>query len=310
MSDQNISPENELNPVIQDENSDPFEEIENNRTESRVVIPPSSKEKESIDKPSPSSKKASKEINEDLEKPDEKFESLRLQLEKEKKNASEAQKWGTRNSQKVKTAEKHLKSMLETGSFTMDEEEELKKALNLLTSSPDEPELTSSLSSASLHPLQKYFEIANREIEKFRTYGDDSNLDNKIGAFNAFVKEASPEEISDLIDDLESVDTDALKIKKMLALGEKNYNEGFKEILETGGMKKTVDKKNKEIEKLNKEIEKYKKKLTEYEDYDKTTRYGINEIRGAEDDEASPTFEDPYDELESTREQALSRKRR
>lgn len=302
MADKNIKQENDQNPG--EENIDPFEEIENNRNESSEVIPSSLKEEAS--KPS-SSKKEPPEIKEEPEKPDEKFESLRLQLEKERKNASEAQKWGTRNSQKVKTAEKHLKAMLESGSFTEDEEEELKKALNLLMSPADETEPV--VSSDSLHPLKKYFDIANKELPKFRTYGNDSNIDNKIGAFNAFVVDASAEEIRDLIDDLESVEDDALKIKKMLALGEKNYNEGFKEILESGGMKKTIEKKNKELEKLNKDLEKYKKKLTEYEDYDKTTRYGISEIRGTED-EVSETFEDPFDELESTREQALTKKRR
>jgi len=307
-----LSKENEEKPItafIENE-IDPFEEIENDRHQqgnSSFSSPKKEIEEISSSSVAPPKKIVPKKEIEASDNPDEKFESLKLQLEKEKKNAYEAQKWGTKNSQKVKTAEKHLKAMLENGSFTVDEEEELKKALELLTSSADEPELP--IPSQSLHPLQKYFDIANNELPKFRTYGDDSNLDNKIGAFNAFVKDASPEEISALIDDLESVDDDALKIKKMLSWGEKNYNEGFKEILESGGMKKTIDKKNKEIEKLNKELEKYKKKLTEYEDYDKTTRYGISEIRGTED-EAPETFEDPYDELESTREQALAKKRR
>jgi hypothetical protein len=111
----------------------------------------------------------------------------------------------------------------------------------------------------------------------------------------------------DLIDALEDVDTDALKIKKMLSIGEKHYNEGFKEILDNGGSRSAIQKKNKEIEKLTKEVEKYKKKLTEYENYDTTTVYGVKGMIGSEDDTPAPQFDDPFDAFEHKRDNVRKR---
>jgi hypothetical protein len=305
---------NEKNEIFQTIANDPFEEFEKKRDIKKIDV---SENKNNIEKVKlEKDHKDEKKLDENIQDKEKEIESkeyddssvidqLNGQIEKERKNLLEAQRWGTKNSQKVKGAHKTIKSLLENGSFTSDEEEELSKALSILSTEGGDIE-EEHLPSSS-HPLQKYFDIANTELPKFKTYGNDPNLENKIASFNHFIKEATAEEIKDLIDTLEDADTDALKIKKMLSIGEKNYNEGFKEIIDNGGARSAIQKKNKEIERLTKEIERYKKKLTEHENYDTTTVYGVNGMIGSEDDSPAPQFADPFDAFEHKRDSARKR---
>jgi hypothetical protein len=312
-NDINPQPTNAEVPSVPTQNVDPFDKFEKNRIEQ-------SKEKNEVEAKKEisqtASKKASnpkqenpkepvKDLKQETSEPEQENPELvilRNQIEKERKNALEAQRWGTKNSQKVKNVEKSLKALLESAALASDEEEEVNKILTIL-SSKDEPHIDiPEPSRGPAHPMQKYWEIANTELENFRKYNGDNDLDVKVQSFNDLVRHASQEELGQIIVDLESIENDIGKMKKMLSLGEQYYNDGYKEVLTYGTPKKLVETKNKEIERLSKELEKYKKKLTEYENYDNKPVYGIKDSGNLNNDNVeAPKFTDAFDKFEHNR---------
>lgn len=193
------------------------------------------------------------------------FEKLKSDLEKTQKLMKETQRWGTKNSIKVKEASKSLKSLIATGALS---EEEARDVLSVLQSEMDEEEEMSL--SASQHPFSSLFQIANRELEHIRKYTEDDLLQEKIEAFDFLLSVSSKKEAEEILETLADLEDDPVKLtRKMLSLGQEAYESSYKAIKQAGGIKDYLAVQSNEIEKLEKKIDKLEKKLSQYEDYDK-----------------------------------------
>ena len=103
-------------------------------------------------------------------------------------------------------------------------------------------------------------------------FDEDPLFDKKVAAFDFFVNHASEQEKDELVEELESFDPNSLKLaKKMFQIGEKYYEENYKELDEAGGLKELVTVKNTEIKRMQRKIDKLEKELSRYNDYDKPT---------------------------------------
>lgn len=246
---------------------------------------PSEKEKieqEKTDKPS-----SQQEDNKTIKKDDDDEEtspelaSLKGELEKTRKSLSENQKYGRQNAQKVKNALKVAQALVSEGALTTEEAQGL---LETLQSEEDEGE---DYYKGDTHPFAPIFRIANKELENIRKYTDDPLLQDKVDAFDYFLSVSSSEDIQEALEELRGLVSDPVKLtKKMLSIGQKAYEESYKEIKEAGGYKNVLAKKNQDVEKLQKKIDKLEKKLSQYEDFDKP-RYRLDEM--GEGEEGKPS---------------------
>ena len=232
------------------------------------------------DKPSPQKEavKAVKEDDDDDESSPE-LETLKEELQKTQKRLSENQQYGRQNAQKVKNALKITQTMVSEGLLT---DEEAKGLMETLQRDGEDTE-TEEYYKGETHPLAPIFRIANTELENIRKYTDDEFLQDKVDAFDYFLSVSSKEEIEEALEELTELMDNPVKLtKKMLSMGQKAYEESYKEIKEAGGFKHYLSKKSQEVEKLRKKIDKLEKKLAHYEDFDKP-RYRMDETGDSED---------------------------
>jgi len=251
------------------------EEPENKKA---LESPESEKEEESQPhKPSPQ-KEAVKAAKEDDEESDtSELNTLKEELQKTQKRLSENQQYGRQNAQKVKNTLKIAQTLVSEGLLT---DEEAKGLMDTLQSEGEEGE---EYYKGETHPLAPIFRIANTELENIRKYTDDEFLQDKVDAFDYFLSVSSKEEIEEALEELTELMDNPVKLtKKMLSIGQKAYEESYKEIKEAGGFKHYLSQKNQEAEKLRKKIDKMEKKLAQYEDFDKP-RYRIDETGDSED---------------------------
>lgn len=205
------------------------------------------------------------------------LETLKGELEKTRKTLSENQKYGRQNAQKVKNALKVAQTLVSEGLLT-DEE-----AQGLLETLQGEEEDGEEYHKGDTHPFAPIFRTANKELENIRKYTDDPLLQDKVDAFDYFLSVSSQEDIEEALVELKGLMDDPVKLtKKMLAIGQKAYEESYKEIKEAGGFKNYLSKKNQDVEKLQKKIDKLEKKLSQYEDFDKP-RYRMGEMGDSEE---------------------------
>jgi uncharacterized protein YukE len=209
------------------------------------------------------------------------LETLKGELDKTRKSLSENQKYGRQNAQKVKNALKVAQTLVSEGALTT---EEARGLLETLQSEEDDIE---EYHKGDSHPFAPIFRIANKELENIRKYTDDPLLQDKVDAFDYFLSVSSPEDIKEALKELIDLTSDPVKLtKKMLSIGQKAYEESYKEIKEAGGYKNVLSQKNQDVEKLQKKIDKLEKKLSHYEDFDKP-RYRMDEM-GESDGGTSP----------------------
>ncbi len=242
--------------------------------------PESEKEEEAQpDKPSPQ-KEAVKAAKEDDEESDtSELNTLKEELQKTQKRLSENQQYGRQNAQKVKNALKITQTMVSEGLLT---DEEAKGLMETLQWDGEDTE-TEEYHKGDAHPFAPIFKMANTELENIRKYTDDEFLQDKVDAFDYFLSVSSKEEIEEALEELTELMDNPVKLtKKMLAIGQKAYEESYKEIKEAGGFKHYLSQKNQEVEKLRKKIDKLEKKLAQYEDFDKP-RYRMDETGDGED---------------------------
>jgi hypothetical protein len=221
------------------------------------------------------------EKKEDIKKPQSEDEDeddpKDREIEKLKKALNDNQKWGHTNNKRLKSVAKKINSMKESGVITESEFSELNEMLQ--SDQEEEPEKIETTSNA---PLGKFMKIANNKVADLAEIYDPDNIplfNKKIGAFDKFVFEATPEELDDLEEEFEKLQDNPLRLaKRMYQIGEKFYNDHLKEIEEAGGMKEIIAKKNAELEKKQKKIDKLEKELLQYADYDKKSTYKIDEL--------------------------------
>ena len=229
--------------------------------------------------------------NEDDDTSPPELKTLKEELEKTRKTIAENQKYGRQNAQKLKSALKITKDLLESGALTQEEAESLVGSLE------NDGEEDSEASPYDAHPFGKILKVANAELENIRKYTDDDLLDDKVRAFDHFLSVAPNKEIEDAFEELSSLSDDPVKLtKKILSIGQRYYDASYKDIKEAGGVQEYITTKNEEIEKLKKSIDKLTKKLSQYEDFDKP-RHRIDEMGESNDGSAiQDSISDLFDE--------------
>lgn len=318
MTEEDKTPETIEQP---EDNIDPFDLIESERSQSQQQPEPLKDEAEpqetkgkkqetpAKDESDKKDKKSSKkeEAKDDEEEPEENTEisSLKKEVESTKKSLLESQKWGTKNSQKVKYALKKINSLMENVSFTEDEENELNAIREMLQGDMGSPIEEEKEEAEVLHPISKYVSLARDKLEIMQELSDDpESFKKKFKAFEMVILDSTPQEMELLKEELEELKDSPLQLaKKIMNLGEENYN-NFVELEKAGGYRKIIESKNKEIKKLNDHIDKIKKKMKEYEDYDPNPKYRVPEDSSNDnEDKKSEEFEDPFDAVEYERTQ-------
>lgn len=257
---------------------------------------PEKVEEEVVKKPKekPEPKEKVKEEEKEPEPPevDKKVKSLTEELEKTKKTIQENQRYGRQNAQRLKNALKVAKEFAEIGALSESE------AQSLFDSLGNDTEIEEDVSTYNVSPFTKVLKAANSELDNLRKYSDDKFLDDKIKAFDYFMTLADQEEIKDALDELNDLVDEPIKLaKKMLSIGQRYYDESYKEIAESGSFHGFILKKNKQIEGFQKQIDKLNKKLSQYEDFDHTTSRisdmsEVGDSKGEKRDSISDLFEE------------------
>lgn len=243
--------------------------------------------------------KNKKTIDSDVE-----LDRLKKEIEKKTKALTDTQKWGNKNSQKAKNALKIASQLIENGFLTSEEAEPLLKSLNS-DASEDQEEM--DIEEKALSPLQKMYKIANKELENIRKYTDDKLMNQKVNSFDYFINYSSPEEINEVLEKLNDLKDDPVKMtKEMIAIGQKYYEEVYKNFEEAGGLKQFVEKQAQTVQKLEKKIDKLYKKLQEYEDYNQSPRYRIDEVSDVPNDNENEG--DPFEQAQIEKERMIRRR--
>ncbi len=191
-----------------------------------------------------------------------------IEVGKLRKALNDSQKWGHTNSKRLKSVVKIIGSLKEQGILNEDEFTNLN---SLLSSDSEEPDV--EIEKTNANPLDRFINSATKRVDDLREfYEDDVLFDKKLDAFNFFMKHSSEKEQDDLLEELESYDPNSLKLaKRLFKIGEKYYEENYRELDEAGGLKELVTVKNTEIKKMQRKIDKLERELLQYNDYDPST---------------------------------------
>ena len=197
-----------------------------------------------------------------------------VEMEKLKKALNDSQKWGHSNNKRLKSTLKMISSLKEEGSLT---EDEFSKLNDLLHSDSVEEEPISEISN---NPMVNLAQIANTRLEDLKElYGHDPLFNKKINAFDSYTRDASEQEIDEILDELEELKKSPLKLaKKMFDMGENFYNDIYSGLEKSGGLKAFIEEKNSEIIKMKKKIDKLETKLLQSNDYDSNPTMKIDEL--------------------------------
>lgn len=215
---------------------------------------------------------------------------LKTEIEKKTKALTDTQKWGNKNAQKVKEALKITNQLIEDSYLSSDEAQSLLKVLS--SEQVDQEEEDDILEKTST-PLKNILRIARPEIENIWRYTEDEMLDKKVHSFDMLLNFSTPEEKEQIIDEIYALKDDPVKMtKRMLSLGQKYYEEVYKDFTEAGGLKQYAAKQSQVIEKMQKRIDKLSKKLQEYEDHDSSPKYILDEGRESNNDNSRADLDD------------------
>lgn len=206
-------------------------------------------------------------------------------LKEESKELENAQKRLEDNQNYSRTLRQNRDSALSFVNKLLDEgdlpEEQANQLISILKSNiSKEPEgLSASDKKENIsHPFQKFFDIANHEVMQiYLDVTEDDNYRDKINAFDAYMTDASQEELEELYKDLGNLEKKPISLlKKMLSVGQDYLDEGYSDYQKAGGFRKYSSIKKDEIEVLQNKVDKLSKKLAQYESYDKPT-YSLEE---------------------------------
>lgn len=275
------TPDDTISRLFEEQNR----EMQTRRAPSTETEEKAEEKKEIKAHPSKESPHSEKEDEEPIP-PNADLESLKAESDKLQKELESTKKWGHTNSRKLKKAILTTKEFVENGDIS---EEEGQRLLEILESSgsSSQDEDSDGADPRPGQPFAKIFKVANTELENIRKYTGDTRLDDKVKAFDYFLSVASVEEQQGILEEFTDLIDHPIELtKKMLAMGQKCFEESYGEIQEAGGFKGYIDKKKSEIDKLTKTIDKLTKKLLQYEDYDRPT-YSLNEMGSSEDGKAN-----------------------
>jgi len=280
-----------LSELFEERDRSPLEKNNNNIEKSADASnsDKSKKEQQENSKESSNQKKVIRKDGEEEEEDNQKspsdIEKTKAELEKTQKRLVENQKYAHKHVQKVKNAIKIAQSLVNEGNLTQEE------AQSLIETLQSEEEEGEDHYRGDSHPFSPIFRVANKELENIRKYTEDDTLNDKIAAFDYFLSVSSEAEIKEAFEELTGLIDNPVKLaKRMLAIGQQTYEDSYKDIKESGGVKNLLSLKTQEVEKLQKKIDKLEKKLSQYETYDKPT-YRIDEM--SEVDSKESESEDP-----------------
>ena len=274
-----------------------FAELEGSMVKSPAKETPGLQEDQTQAKPT-----APQPAQEEIVSPE--LEQLRSDLAKTQKRLTENQQYGRQNAQRLKNALRITQDLVAEGSLSEDEALRLRDSLE--HDSQEDLSFQEKSDRAS-HPFSRFFKVANIELENIRKYTGDTLLDEKIKAFDYYLSTASLEEREQLLEEFEDLKDQPLELtRKMLTLGQKVYEESYRDIQEAGGFKGYIAKKQAEITTLTKTVEKLTKKLLQYEDYD-MPKYGLAEMGSSQ--ERKPAGLDSVDQVFALRDRPAVRPR-
>ncbi len=210
----------------------------------------------------PENKSLSKKV---IENNDDDEDDREIELGKLRKALNDSQKWGHTNNKRLKSVVKIINSLKEQEILN---EEEFNNLSNLLNSDSEEPDI--EVQKVSNDPLDKLILIANKRVADLaELYEDDPLFNKKVEAFDFCIKHSSEIERDEILEEISKFEGSSLKLaKKMYQIGEKYYNENYKELDEAGGLKELVAVKNSEVKRMQRKIDKLERELLQYKDYD------------------------------------------
>lgn len=220
----------------------------------------------------------------------EKSSPSKPEVEVFEKRLADSQKWATELSRKLKTFEQKVKKAVDDGLLDDDDAKDLLNAT--------QHEEKESLDN----PFAKYIKMFDSEIEGIKKYGNEENLERKILSFNHLLRDSSPEELEQLMEELEGFEEDSIGLtKKILEIGKKHDEEVFGEFFESGNLRSLKSKYKKEIENKQKIIDKLEKQLQKYikdsEDYTESRGYKLPTGSQSRDGKADDGDEKPVDAI-------------
>lgn len=180
-------------------------------------------------------------------------------LAKKDRTLQDTQKWGMQQSNKLKAYEQLVKRYQDEGILG---EEEAKTLVDLTQSKDGPPE--------ALHPLVRYGHVWDTELPSIRKYSTASaDLDAHVLAFQNFLQMASPDEVEGALQDLATSENDPVQnTKRMLELGKAYYDEVFKDVLDSGGLRQLKATYQQEIQRRDQTIDKLQRELAKLKIHD------------------------------------------
>ena len=130
------------------------------------------------------------------------------------------------------------------------------------------------------HPLHLYAEVWDQELENMRRYSTDpDSINQHTYAFQHFLANATPDEITEALHAFDQVKSDSIALtRKMLEMGKAYHDEIYGELTQAGGIKSykahyesKLSNQQKKIDKLEKELV----KLQENRDYIPSNTYRL-----------------------------------
>ena len=191
---------------------------------------------------------------------------LQENYKKLESSLQETRKWGRELSQKLKKLAGQVESYKQDGVLTAEEAE-----LLLAKAHHEENDLEAT-------PLMHYSKIWDEELANIQKYSPDPDLHQHVLAFQHLLKNATAEEIEDLLDEFGEQQDHVQLTRLMLAKGKDYHQEVYKDLQEAGSLKglrkiheSKLKKQQKEIEKLQADIQKLQKE----QGYLPSTQYGL-----------------------------------
>lgn len=271
------------------ENFDPLNELFDSRSRTTLPTEESLEEvkKENLEDLASHPKKQNEEEVEELASKKEKDEFSKLQ-----ERLLENQKYARKHVQKVKNASKAVNYLITEGILN---EEEAKDLLGALQSDEEEPEENYRNNSSLFAPFAPIFKAAKQELDNIHKYTEDDSFQDKLNAFEYFLAFSPQDEVEQVYEELNELVDDRVKLaKKILSIGKDAYDNSYKEIKNSGGIKNVIQEKNRSVDQLKKQIDKLQKKILQYESYDKPN-YRIGGVGESEESEIETS--DPLSQM-------------
>lgn len=210
-----------------------------------------------------------------LNKSEEEINQLRIKIEENNKRMEENHKYSRDVSRRMSNVAKSIKELIENGELA---DEHGKSLLNIIHKNElKKPEGLSHEEDIKSDPFQKFYDIANPgEIQNYKAYTRDEEYIDKINAFNAFKSSASEEELAEMYSTLDEIIHNPPElVSKMMEIGNQFLNEGYRDLIKAGNLRKYMQLQKQKNSNKEKEIDSLKKKTVKYDEDNDPPTYGF-----------------------------------